>query len=154
METNNWVIILVPILFEGIIIFFFQLYINRRFEKKDRKLAIQDDAVKLFLSKVRETTILEQEVFNGSVELSTESLQVFLDQLNALKNIYRAYEHELKKFKKEFESFYNSWGAFVDLWNKNSGREVDPDLRAQLTERYNICNLKMKELQEALIYKR
>ena len=84
MTTTDLITILLPIFAEGIIIFLFQLFINRKLNRIDKKIEIKDNVILTFYNLVMEVKIEAQKTFNAWEISSLEQQQRFWDLINPL----------------------------------------------------------------------
>lgn len=148
MTTKDIIIILAPILIEGIIIFLFQLFISRKIDRIDRKTEVKDKVVEDFLNQVIVVSELHQNVLHNGV-ISESNLQILIDEISNLSRKYQANKAILLRCESEFDDYKTAWIRFGELWNNYNN---DPENVKRLLEESDInCNECTIRLQKKLI---
>ena len=65
MEIKDWILLIVPIVGNGIILYFFQRCLGRKIEKRQD---LRDDVIKVFWNKL-------QELNNAFIQLNIETMK-------------------------------------------------------------------------------
>lgn len=83
METKDWIILLLPIFSNGLLIWMFQYFINRRQDRSDRYHTLREEIFRTYLQKV-ETTIRSYSAFSvAASSLASNQLKENRDELNS-----------------------------------------------------------------------
>ncbi len=137
-ETKDWIIMLVPVVLEGIVIFIFQKLFNRSI---DKKFAFKDNIIYSFFGQIKDIQTEYQYIFNSQKEVSNEDIQKFIDRINPTYLYFQKNLRDLKKFKNEYYNFYFSWIKLVEIWNIYVESEQNPEskLGKELTHQLEVC---------------
>lgn len=79
LTTKDWIVMLVPVILEGFIIFIFQTFFNR---SVDKKFAFKENIIYSFLGQIKDIESEYQYIFNSQKEVSNEDIQKFVDRIN------------------------------------------------------------------------
>lgn len=143
---KDWIIMLVPVILEGIVFFIFQAYFNKKLRSFEKKIKIKEDVIHTFLGKIMRIQLEYQYIFNSKKLISENEIQPFLDILNDLRVYYLANERDLNKFKLEFEDFYNTWVDFVGFWNNHNKKDIDDVFRRRIHHQLKVCEINANAL--------
>ena len=112
MEAKDWIILILPIISNGIILVIFQKLIVDKYIKHR---LLKDEIVKSFMDKLKELlelmiqTNFDSMVDGDSVNNNIVRLQ---SKIVDIVKFYYTNNYDLKKFNKEFEIFNNNWMTF------------------------------------------
>lgn len=140
MTTTDLIAILLPIFAEGIIIFLFQLFINRKLNRIDKKIEIKDNVILTFYNLVMEVKIEAQKTFNAWEISSLEQQQRFWDLINPLMYYYNANQYDLYVFEKEFHDFYHNWILMADYLRDNSSSNCNNETLINANRQLQKCD--------------
>lgn len=140
--TKDWIIILVPVILEGIVFFIFQAYFNKKLARFEKKMEVKDDVVHSFLEKIMYIRLEYENIFNRGEEVSNDDIKNFFELINPTYHYFQANKHDLEKFKNEYNDFYNSWFVLIDIWNNYVASEQNPksDLGKSLESQLSVCS--------------
>lgn len=152
MEIKDFLLVCIPIVFEGIIIFYVQTWITRRLADMDRKRLVRDLVVSDFLKRLID---IKYERLKLTVEATNDSeytirIQNLLNKIKETGLIYEANTYDLECFHKEFDEYYNSWLNLVDVWNKAASGVQTEEKRKKVYDQGQICIAKTDDLIEAV----
>lgn len=117
MEAKDWIILILPIISNGIILVIFQKLIVDKYIKHR---LLKDEIVKSFMDKLKELlelmiqTNFDSMVDGDSVNNNIVRLQ---SKIVDIVKFYYTNNYDLKKFNKEFEIFNNNWMTFQTTCN-------------------------------------
>lgn len=148
--TKDWIVILVPIVLEGLVFFVFQAYFNEKMRRFEKKLDVKDNVINTFLSKIMFIRLEYENIFNRGEEVPNDEIQDFFNLINPTFHFFQANECDLEKFKKEYQNFYDSWFVLIKIWNNYVGSEQNPEsvLGKSLMLQLEEC----KQATDTLIY--
>lgn len=112
MEPKDWIILILPIISNGIILVVFQKLIVDKYIKHR---LLKDEIVKSFMDKLKELLELmiqsnfDSMVDGNSVNDNTRKMQ---SKIVDIVKYYHTNNYDLKKFNKEFEAFNDNWMIF------------------------------------------
>ena len=129
MTPKDILIILLPILVEGIVIFMFQLYISRKVDRLDKKIEVKNKIIEEYLFEVRDVCELHQKVLHNGV-ISEAELQTLIDQIGDLYKKYEANKAVLEPCGQAITDYKNAWLRFGMQWNSmyNNSKNMKKDL--------------------------
>lgn len=137
MEIKDWVLLLVPILANGIIIWLFQKIFESKFERMSKRSSFRDDVIMCFYQKVQNLndTMIQM---NVSVTSNPDSVSVELNKthMEVLKifKYYDSNKYDLDVFEKEFDAWKESWNTFETTVQEYSNRPLTPEMKQKLGE--------------------
>lgn len=117
MEAKDWIILILPIISNGIILVIFQKLIVDKYIKHR---LLKDEIVKSFMDKLKELLELmiqsnfDSMVYGVNVNDNIEKMQ---SKIVDIVKFYYTNNYDLKKFNKEFEVFNNNWMTFQTTCN-------------------------------------
>lgn len=116
LSKRDWIMLLIPILVNGILIFCFQTFVSDKVTDKNRDDALQYSVYEEFWNKTRNfnNIIIEANVqtqMEGNLSASLISIK---EEMIGLVLYYDTNVHDLKVFEKEFYSLTSSWDEFVE----------------------------------------
>ena len=117
MEAKDWIILILPIISNGIILVIFQKLIVDKYIKHR---LLKDEIVKSFMDKLKELlelmiqSIFDSLVYGVNVNDNIEKMQ---SKIVDIVKFYYTNNYDLKKFNKEFEVFNNNWMTFQTTCN-------------------------------------
>lgn len=135
MERKDWILLILPIILNGIFIFAFQKTITVKLEQISKKNSIRDNVVMCFYEKVQNLndTLIQA---NISVSNSPDSLFTELKNIHeSVLEIVRYYDnnkYDLDIFENEFDFWEKSWNTFVATMQRYSNCALTPDMQREL----------------------
>ena len=117
METKDWIILILPIISNGIILVVFQKLIVDKYIKHR---LLKDEIVKSFMDKLKELLeLMIQSNFDSMIDENSENDNIAKMQSKIVDIVkyYYTNNYDLKKFNKEFETFNNNWMIFQKTCN-------------------------------------
>lgn len=123
MENKDWILLFIPILFNGIFIFSFQKAINGKIEKTKKRNNLRDEVIFHFWQKFKElnTELLQanDDIQQGRIALE-EGLTNIRNQIVEIIKYYDTNSYDLELFKEKFDNWHESWLIFTKQTNKES----------------------------------
>lgn len=152
MECKDWIILVVPIICNGIIIFVFQKILSKKIERQSKRQDIRDDVLKKFWNKLQG---LNDTFIQMNIAVMRDS-KVVGNWLNICQNViwdiiqyYDTNEFDLKVFAEEYNDFRNSWINFENTCRNYAGKRRNCEMQEQLGKKLQM----VKEKNQVLISK-
>lgn len=117
MEAKDWIILILPIISNGIILVIFQKLIVDKYIKHR---LLKDEIVKSFMDKLKELLeLMIQSNFDSMVDGNSvnDNIRKIQSKIVDIVKYYHTNNYDLKKFNKEFETFNNNWMIFQTTCN-------------------------------------
>lgn len=120
MSKKDWILLLVPLLGNGVIFFVLQQILLSRYKRKQEKLAYQDRIIEKFMSQLESFL----SVFHGLRRAYTDPLDrvpfstvwnPVSEQMQLLVNYYERNQIVLKKMEPTYILICNQWEEMVNL---------------------------------------
>ena len=142
---------IVPIIIEGVIVFYIQALITNRINKENQKRQIQETIIIDFLKKLSDIKYHEVKLFDGG-KTYTEMTDVedIINLVYELSITYKANIKDLAKFEKEFIEFSNSWYEFAATWNSCANKQLTDNMRNSIYKEAENCVRKTDTLIETI----
>lgn len=148
MEIKDWLLLIVPIVSNGIILYFFQ----RCFEKRQD---LRNDVIKVFWNKLQE---LNDAFIQANIEtMKTEELEkskivnknlmIIQEFILELIKYYDTNQYDLKVFAIFFNDLQKKWQDFQDTCNEYRPVNIDDEIKLKLGEKLQL----VKEANQKLI---
>lgn len=152
MECKDWIILLVPIICNGIIVFVFQKILSRKIERQSKRQDIRDDVLKKFWNKLQElndTFVQTNIAAMRNPEVAGNSFGIFQSVVLDIIQYYDTNEFDLKVFAEEYIDFRSSWIDFENTYRNYVGKQLNREMQEQLGEKLQL----VKEKNQVLISK-
>ena len=150
MELKDWIILIVPIISNGILITLFQTILNRKIERKNKRQKLRDQTFMLFLEHVQKLN----DIFitaNADAQQNPNSLSINLsimqNQVLVIVTYYNTNKFDLDIFSSMFISFINKWQDFINTYKSYSNTSLTKCMQDELG---NKLQLAMNENQELI----
>lgn len=121
METKDWILLLTPIVCDGILIFLFQNILNSKLDHLNKRNSLRDETLQLFWKKLQDLNNIFIQ-FNLNIMQNPNTLP---DELKKIENaifvliqFYDTNQYDLSIFSKEFDKFKKSWEQFISTCEK------------------------------------
>lgn len=117
METKDWIILILPIISNGIILVIFQKLIVDKYIKHR---LLKDEIVKSFMDKLKELLeLMIQSNFDSVIDGDSvnDNIAKMQSKIVDIVKYYYTNNYDLKKFNIEFETFNNNWMIFQKTCN-------------------------------------
>lgn len=153
MSTKDWITLILPILFNGVIIFVFQKVLAGKIEHINERNSIRNKVLQLFWEKsqkfndmlIRSNINIQQKNSCLNVEL-----QKINDEMILLIQYYDTNSYDLDVVKKEYDELYISWNKFVKTLEKYNGNKMlTKDMKMDLGNKLKAVKDNTKELIKA-----
>ncbi|MBQ9347246.1 MAG: hypothetical protein IJT94_07915 [Oscillibacter sp.] len=152
MEVKDWITLIVPLVVEGILFYFFHVYYDRRLTRIERG---EEDRLKVLMDfkdkiqKFRDDTVttFQTDLSGGP---SHENIQNLINQLLPLQVYFEAKSNDLHIFAKEFAEFQKPWQDFVELNNSHAGERNTPEIAQQVEEYVIAANIAADRLMQSI----
>ncbi|MBQ7714035.1 MAG: hypothetical protein IJT71_03995 [Oscillospiraceae bacterium] len=134
MTKTDWVTIIVPIIANGFLLFFFEKVIESHIKKQDRRYTLKVEVVSKFLEKVEDVNneCMELNGLCGSYpEMFVEELKKVNDKLVDAVKFYNTKRVVLSELSTQCEEWERAWDSFVSLFKEGMDSEKN---RLQLQE--------------------
>lgn len=117
METKDWIILILPIISNGIILVIFQKLIVDKYIKHR---LLKDEIVKSFMDKLKELLeLMIQSNFDSVIDGDSvnDNIAKMQSKIVDIVKYYYTNNYDLKKFNIKFETFNNNWMIFQKTCN-------------------------------------
>lgn len=127
VEIKDWIILIVPILLNGIIVFLLQKETEKRLERKNKRQDLRDEILILFWKKLQDLNDIfidsNIQVLKG-IAKPEEGINEIQQRIVYLIQFYDTNKFDLETFNLLFESLKNSWENFLKTYNKYVGKTL------------------------------
>ncbi len=150
MECKDWIVLLVPIICNGFIVFVFQKILGKKIERQSKRQDIRDDVLKRFWNKLQElndTFVQTNIAAMRDPNVAGNSLGIFQSVVLDIIQYYDTNEFDLKIFAEEYNDFKSSWTDFENTYRSYVGRQLNHEMQTQLGEKLQL----VKEKNQVLI---
>ena len=127
MTTKDWILLLVPILSNGVLIVFLQKVL---LEKYIRSSLLKAEITKEFLKKLKKfSDFMIQSNIESMIDPNNASKNVkgMQDIMIEIVKFQATNEYDLKKVKTQFDDFNNTWMCFSNAYQSCSKEKVITD---------------------------
>lgn len=135
MGNKDWILLLVPIVCNGLLVFVFQKFISNKIDHTNKRNNLRDEIVILFWKKMQELNDVFIQI-NDSVRRNPEELNLGLETIkNKVIEIIQYYDknkYDLCIFEKEYLSWENSWNTFTSTLQKYQNTKLERDSAIEL----------------------
>ncbi|MBE6816018.1 MAG: hypothetical protein E7522_11300 [Ruminococcaceae bacterium] len=150
METKDWIIMLVPILINGVFLFVFQQVMTQKIKKTEKKTDYRQGVLTEFLS-------LMQSVYDNIKNIAwalkpnsddfAEHWNSFVLQIQNINSFYNTHKPTLSSLEKPYEKCIEGYKRLDWILSKyvaeNNGSEI---FRAQVSEEFSAVYYELEEL--------
>lgn len=112
MTKKDWIMMLVPIVANGIIIFFLQKWISQKIDQINKRNSIRDSVYKTFWDQSQAYTLFITRMIKEAQEDYTSFINNFFrlkDLTDEMIAFYDANKEDLKKVDKEYNDLQSAW---------------------------------------------
>lgn len=148
MTKVDWITMVVPIIFEGLLLFLFQKAIEKKIDRQEKRNELRDKIIVLFWEKLQalnNTMIRANFETHNNTNLLQDNLYKIRDSVFEIIQFYDTNKHDLAIFEKEYIEWNDSWNHFVETLSNNSNKmtkQVQSKLGNELQEvKNNTCKL-------------
>lgn len=149
MTEVDWITIVVPIIFEGLLLFLFQKGIEKKFDRLEKRNELRDKVLISFWEKlqaINNVLISANIATHNDANSLQESLYRIRNSVFEIVQFYDTNNFDLIGFEKEFKEWEGSWNRFSEtLSNAFSNRitvAMQMNLGNELNEfKNNTCKL-------------
>lgn len=152
MAIKDWIILLVPILANGVLIFIFQKIVSQQIEKMNKREDIKNEVFKRFWSKLQDINDffikmnIEGQKQPSSISQNLLNLEeLFLD----LVKYYDTNQFDLKIFEQPFKDLQTKWNDFLVVWSNYTNIQLTTQMQSELGKKTQA----VKDANQALINK-
>ena len=157
METKDWIVLLVPIVINGICLFIFQQMINRRIKRMEMKTDYRHEILKGFLTILQDT----YQIYNKLIRAKPESVSGIDDfaniwnstheQMQSMVVYFNTHRAVLINLEDYYDSCVDEFHGLIDILSEG----VSPDdqdfyysveLIHSFTDRYILLDNLLREL--------
>ena len=120
MEAKDWILLVVPIISNGIFVFIFQKIIIVKIEKINQRNAIKNDVYKNFWYKLRE---LNESFIQANINTQKEpwtikeNLENIKEKILETVKYYDCNEFDLRFLEKLVKKMTKNWDEFQNIYN-------------------------------------
>lgn len=150
METKDWIVLIVPIVSNGILLFAFQKLFEKQISKLNKRQDIRNEVFLAFWKKLQDLNDLFIQVNIQSrrdPSIAGKSVSVFGEQVLAITQYYDTNKYDLVKFESSFKKFQNSWNDFLSCWSLYANTPLTSDMQLALGQKLQL----VKEANQELI---
>ncbi len=151
MEIKDWILLLVPVLLNGISVFVFQKIIGNKIDNMKKRDLLRDEIILLFWKKLQELndTFLETNVkVSRNLQTLNEGLETIRDKVFGLVQYYDKNKYDLNIFEKEYSSWEDSWNTFVSTLVEYNNCELTDEQKIKLGNQLQCVKDKIQVLIE------
>ena len=127
MKTKDWILLIVPILSNGLLIYILQLTISRKMERLDKRNKLRDDVFLTFWGKLQKLNDVFIET-NMNTQKKPETLGAGLEEINdSVLDIIQFYDRslfDLEIISLEYNDWINSWNQFVSTLKQYNNSQL------------------------------
>ena len=153
MTTKDWILLLVPIILNGVVLVIFQKFVIDKYLKHRM---LKDEIVKAFLDMLKEMIAhIIQSNFDSMVAGDSVNDNVLIMQKKMVEIVkyYHTNNYDLKKFQKEFDSFNESWMSFQNARNEYDSKSsvnmrMREDLGAKIQSVFDSLNALIEKVRK------
>ena len=135
METKDWIIILLPIVVNGILLFIFQLLTKEHIRQNERKKLFKNELLSNLYEKIQD--LETGEFYYRSSDAFTLPSKDRIDRENKLMDdliiYYRGNYFEFRKYEKYIDALDDLWKESISIWYElqNIYPEIQVDLETK-----------------------
>ena len=148
MTKVDWITMVVPIIFEGLLLFLFQKAIEKRIDRQEKRNELRDKIIVLFWEKLQalnNTMIRANFETHNNANLLQDNLYKIRDSVFEIIQFYDTNKYDLAIYEKEYIEWNDSWNHFVETLSNNSNKmtkQIQSKLGNELQEvKNNTCKL-------------
>ena len=149
MDRKDWILLIIPVILNGGLIFIFQNIIKIRIEKLTKKNLLKDEIILEFFKELQKLNKLFIDV-NIEAQKNPESIPLGLTKIeNLIVYIIQIYDtniFDLKQFENEYNSFNNAWNEFIKTYIELTGKILTNQDRKNLGEKIQTVKDMLKKL--------
>lgn len=149
MTQKDYILLFVPILFNGVLIFIFQNIIKNKLERSNKRNALRDEILLKFFKELQNLNTLFIDV-NVKAQNNPESiptgLKKIVDLILSIIQFYDTNTYDLVEFKNEYEAFNNAWNNFTKTYKELVGKKLTTSDKIRLGSEMQLTKDKLKEL--------
>lgn len=149
METKDWILLCLPIIANGIIVFIFQKFITTKLERLNKKSNIRDEVIILFWKKLQKLN----EVFiqaNIATRSNPDALPTELDKIREsvleIIQYYDTNKYDLDIYTGEYNCWEESWNKFTSTLTEFSHSVLTPEMQLRLGSELQTVKEKTQDL--------
>jgi len=149
METKDWIVLIVPIVSNGVLIFAFQKLFEKRIAKLNKRQDIRNEVFLAFWKKLQDLNDLFIQVNIQSKRdpsIAGNSLSIFGEQILAITQYYDTNKYDLVKFDPLFKKFQNRWNDFLSIWSSYANTPLTSDMQLALGQKLQLVKESNQEL--------
>lgn len=116
METKDWILLILPIIANGVMVFFFQKVITIKLDRINKKSNIRDEVIILFWKKLQslnETFIQANIVTKANPNKLMEELEKIRISVIEIIQYYDTNKYDLNICSSEYKCWEESWNKFT-----------------------------------------
>ena len=135
METKDWILLGVPILANGIIVFIFQKFITIKLERLTKKSNIRDEIIILFWKKLQylnEVMIHTNIVIRSNPDMLAIELEKIKEAVIDIIQYYDTNRHDLDIISGKYNDWEASWNKFTSTLKGFSSSELTNEKQQRL----------------------
>ena len=135
METKDWILLGVPILANGIIVFIFQKFITIKLERLTKKSNIRDEIIILFWKKLQylnEVMIHANIVIRSNPDMLAIELEKIKEAVIDIIQYYDTNRYDLDIISGKYNDWEASWNKFTSTLKEFSSSELTKEKQQRL----------------------
>lgn len=153
MEQKDWILLFIPIIFNGILIFIFQKIIIVALEKMNQRDAIRNDVCKDFwnqLRKINECFIQANIDIQKNAKPVNECLEVIEEHILGIIKYYDCNEFDLRFLWKLVGNLSKNWDNFKKTYNNYCSIELDLKKKEELGQKLQLVKDSIQKIIKKL----
>lgn len=149
MTGKDYILLFIPILFNGVLIFIFQNIIKNKIERSNKRNTLRDEILLKFFKELQDLNILFITV-NVEAQNNPESIPIGLkkiaDLILSIIQFYDTNTYDLVEFKNVYEAFNNAWNNFIKTYKELVGKQLTESDKIKLGQEMQLTKDKLKIL--------
>lgn len=149
MEIKDWILLLLPIMCNGIFIFLFQKILTTKLEHQNKRKNLRDEVYIKFWNKLQglnDTFIQINIASQQNPEIISNSLAIIQKVVFDIIQFYDTNKYDLEDVSQNYDIFLKSWCDFETTYKKCIGIQLTSTLQFQLGNALQLVKEKNLEL--------
>jgi len=149
METKDWIMLIIPIVANGFVIFIFQKLFEKRLKEITKRQDIRDKVLYTFWEKL-------QSLNDSFIQLNIQSrndpsiaencISIFGPQVFEIARYYDTNKYDLKIFERNFNELQNTWNEFNSIWYSYANKSLTSEMKINLGHKLQLVKTANLEL--------
>ena len=155
MEWKDWILLVVPIVMNGIILYIFQVLINKKIERKNKRNEVRDEIYLTFIKIIRDLNSCF--IFSDSEVRNETDIKRKIEEI--AKKVIAVYkycndnDYDLKIFLNDTNQLYQAYESFQATIKKYEGQNYTEEIAHALSSKMSLImdftNKLLKKVRDA-----